>query len=106
MIIPHIITIAMYDSNPHHVNIYPAAHAQLGLIDPNCVSRVSDYLTLYHGCCMLTNQIAQLEVGNFHKHLPRGGYFLPKAMLIMFYSFRATVQVGYIGVSFYLIDTT
>ena len=31
--------------------------------------------TLYHGCCMLTNQIAQLEVGNFHKHLPRGGYF-------------------------------
>ena len=34
-------------------------------------------LELYHGCCMLTNQIAQLEVGNFHKHLPRGGYFLP-----------------------------
>ena len=30
----------------------------------------------------LLNQIAQLEVGNFHKHLPRGGYFLPKAMLI------------------------
>ena len=37
---------------------------------------------LYHGCCMLTNQIAQLEVGNFHTHLPRGGYFLPKAILI------------------------
>ena len=48
---------------------------------------------LYHGCCMLTNQIAQLEVGNFHKHLLRGGYYLPKAMLIiMFYSFLAMVQ--------------
>ena len=35
-------------------------------------------VNLYHGCCMLTNQIAQLKVGNFHKHLPRGGYFLPK----------------------------
>ena len=39
-------------------------------------------ICMYHGCCMLTNLIAQLEVGNFHKHLPRGGYFLPKAMLI------------------------
>ena len=37
---------------------------------------------LYHGSCMLTNQIAQLEVSNFHKHLPRGGY--PS---FMFYSF-------------------
>ena len=26
--------------------------------------------------------LPQLEVGNFHKHLPIGGYFLPKAMLI------------------------
>ena len=33
---------------------------------------------------MLTNQIAQLEVGNFHKHLPRGGYFLPKAHVLFF----------------------
>ena len=39
-------------------------------------------MSFYHGCSMLTNQIAQLEVGNFHKHLPRGGYSLPKAMLI------------------------
>ena len=41
---------------------------------------------------MLTNQIAQLEVGNFHKHLPRGGYFLPKAMLIhvLFFSGHGT----------------
>ena len=58
---------------------------------------------LYHGRCMLTNQIAQLEVGNFHKHLPRGGYFLPKAMLIhvLFFSGHGTMQVGYIG--FYAI---
>ena len=49
------------------------------------------YVSLYHGCCMLTNQIAQLEVGNFHKH-PRGGYFLPKAMLIhvLFFSGHGT----------------
>ena len=53
---------------------------------------------------MLTNQIAQLEVGNFHKHLPRGGYFLPKAMLILFgpwYKLVTSLSVG-----FYAIDTT
>ena len=44
---------------------------------------------------MLTNQIAQLEVGNFHKHLPRGGYFLPKAMLIhvLFFSGHGTSRL-------------
>ena len=52
----------------------------------------------------LTNQIAQLDVGNFHKRLPRGGYFLPKAMLIMFYSFRAMAQVGYITRCQFLCD--
>ena len=58
-------------------------------------SLYSGYLFLYHGCCMLSNQIAQLEVGNFDKHLPRSGYFLPKAMLIHVL-FLAMVQVGYI----------
>ena len=46
-------------------------------IDLQAVGALEFFGELYHGCCMLTNQIAQLEVGNFHKHLPRGGYFLP-----------------------------
>ena len=55
-----------------------------------CKSQSAIAILLYHGCCMLTNQIAQLEVGNFHNHLPRGG------CSFMFYSFWAMVQVGYI----------
>ena len=44
---------------------------------------------------MLTNEIAQLEVGNFHKQLPRGGYFLPKAMLlhVLFFSGHGTSRL-------------
>ena len=47
---------------------------------------------------MLTNQIAQLEVGNFHEHLPRGGHFLPKAMLIhvLFFSGHGTSQLHHL----------
>ena len=33
-----------------------------------------DKFYLYHGCHSLTNQISQLEVGNFHNHLLGGGY--------------------------------
>ena len=38
---------------------------------------------------------SNLEVGNFHKHLPRGGYFLPKAMLVhvLFFSGHGTSRL-------------
>ena len=52
--------------------------SELSNLDDRCtLEKKGSMHCLYHGCCMLTNQIAQLEVGNFHKHLPRGGYFLP-----------------------------
>ena len=57
---------------------------------------------LYHGCCMLTNEIAQLEVSNFNKHLPRGGYF--HSFSILFGPWYKSVTS--LGGGFYAIYTT
>ena len=57
--------------------------------------------TKYHGCCMLTNQIAQLEVGNSS---PEVVIFCLRPCSFIVYSFRAMVTS--LGVGFYQIDTT
>ena len=54
---------------------------------------------LYHDCCMLANQIAQLN------YLPRGGYFLHKAH-VLFFSGHGTSRLHHSVSVSTPIDTT